>query len=792
MNIVPTLQSTSFKKKILATSIAIAIGSVFSFNVYAENENTQVEDKPTTGYEKIMVTGQKISRTLQETPASIAVFTDAKLEEQNIGDIAEVLFETANVHSKSNGGFNIRGIDGFNVSGAGSSDLATVYIDNAALPSRMVSNGFSTWDASQIEIFRGPQSTIQGRNSLAGAVIVTTKAPTHQFGGKYRVQLGQHGEQEFAVAAGGSLIKDELAVRFSAENESFDGFNKNITRNENSDFRKDELYRLKLLYTPLALPELSAQFSFTNSTTDRGVRDVNLAASGDQFEQRFVTNNDEQELNYENNIINFDVNYEINDSLTLTSLTTYTESDTSWDNYDNDNGPEDEGVRGLLEEAESLSQELRLTFNYDQFSGVAGAYYYKQEQPVHITGVSTVSLASAGVNSQFLQAAYGLDAGTAGFVVAQYENFDPVQIDQDTKNNPEVTSFALFADATYEINEQWDVWAGVRWDKEEQSTEDTQIFSIGNLSDMPDVANYPAALQPLIAGINSLVISQVDDANGDIPLADGDFNEIIPKLGVSYHVNDDITTSFSVQRGYRSGGVGINMGKATVYQYDSEFTTNYELSMRSFWLDGDLMVNTNAFYIDWENQQVNVQLSANSFDSEVQNAGSSEVLGFELEAYYKVMDNLEFSASLGLSDSEFKDFLVVIPTDGDDIVRDLSGRAFAESPKWTSNLGVTYTTDSGIFANVSANYAGSSPSEVDPDVVGVDPTSPLYDFENEGRTLVNIKIGYEWGNLGIYLIGKNLLDEEYIAGAPYGIGRRIERLSLGDPRQMSLSLRGSF
>ncbi len=781
-----TNRSSSFKKSRLAASVAIAVGSALTFNVAVAADEASTNDEK-KGYEKIVVTGQKITRTLQETPSSIAVFSTDKLDQQNVGDFSEVLFETANVHSEGNGGFSIRGIDAVSVTGGGNSGLASVYVDGASLPQRAFENGFSTWDVSQVEILRGPQSTLQGRNSLAGAIILTTQAPTHEFGGKYRVQIGQNGEREFAVAVGGGLIEDELAVRFSAENENFDGFNYNVTRQEDADYREDELYRLKLLYTPKALPGLSAQLSFIHSETDKGPIFVQAVQTGDQFNERFLTANDGQDIHQENDIANLNINYEINDTWQLTSLSTYSKSSRDWDDFDSDSSFLDTGTRFLDEETKTISQELRFTFNYDNLSGVIGAYYFKSETPTELGGITNIDVSNAGITSTNLQGILGVDAGTAAFIVSQYDAFNPAQLQRVVNTYSEVTTKALFADFTYEINDQWDIFAGIRWDQEEQLNDDSQISSLDNIAELPNPDNFPGPLSAAITGINALILSQVADSNGEDVLSSDDFSEIIPKIGVTYRWNDDITTSLSVQQGYRSGGVGVNQATADPYQYDSETTTNYEFSMRSFWLDGDLMVNANVFYIDWEDQQVNVQLSSNAFDTEIQNVGTSTLKGFELEAYYQVNDNLELTASIGQADSEFNDFLIVIPTDDDDIVQDLSGRSFADSPEWTTNFSANYTANNGFVANVSANFANSSLAVVNPNAVDID-------AKNDARTLVNMQIGYEWESVGIYLIGKNILDEEYFTNPLLDDASFDESttVTLGGERQMSISLRGSF
>jgi len=774
-----------FKKCKVALSIAL------TFTAIASNQTVHAEDN-NQEYERIMVTGQKITRTLQETPASIAVFSTEKIEQQNLGEISEVLFETANVHSTGNGSFNIRGIDAFNVSGSGTSALASVYIDAAALPERIIRNGFSTWDASQIEILRGPQSTLQGRNSLAGAIVMTTTAPSHEWNGKYRVQVGENGEQEAAIAFGGSLVEDQLAFRFSAEKEDFDGYNYNITRKEDADFKNDELYRLKLLYTPTAIPDLSAQLSFTRATTDKGTASVNVPESGDPFKQRFVTNNDPQTTVFETDITTLEVNYPLNDIWIATSVSTYSDVIAGWNNFDSDNGPEDGGTRFNNENVKTFSQEFRLTLDGDRLSGLIGAYYFDQDLTSKYGGTNNIALASVGLTSDSLVKRFGLDQATADFTINQYAGFNPIVIDQLSGSNQQIKSSALFADFTYEINEQWNIFAGIRWDREKQDNADTQSFSVANLASMPNASNYPAPLNSLIGGINAQLLTLVGDANKKSPIADASFNEFIPKLGISYMWNDDLTTSFTYQKGYRSGGVGVNTAKSTPYQFDSESTSNYEFSLRSFWLDGDLMFNANAFYIDWEDQQVDVQLSENSFDSETKNAGSSTVKGFELEAFYQLSTELELSASVGQAKTEFTDFVVTIPTNSEPTVFDLTGRSFENSPEFTANLAATYSGDNGIFANISMNYADSSNADTNPYSRGLQEGDDNFDLQNDSRTLVNMKVGYEWESIGLYLIGKNILDKEYISGAAFGTGRRVVKQNLGAPRQISISLQGAF
>jgi len=739
-----------------------------------------------SGYEEVIVTGQKINRTLQDTPASVAVANELLIEQNNLTSFSDFLIETANTHSTATGGFSIRGIDGFNVSGGGNSYLASVYVDGAALPERLIYRGFSSWDVSQIEVLRGPQSTLQGRNALAGAVIMSTQAPTQEWEGKYRLQGGENGERELAIAVGGGLVEDQLAFRFSGEKTETDGFNTNITRNEPADHREDELYRLKFLLEPNALPGFSAQLSFTHATSVRGILSSNVDT------KRVTTNNDPQDVDDDISLANLELKQELNENWNFLAVSSYSKVDSGWQNYDDDNGPEADGTRGFQANIKTFSQELRLIFDYEKISGLVGLYYYDQKYNDKITGQTSISLASAGLTSSFLQAQFGLEPATAGFVVSQYAAFDPAELNQLATSDLGVKSYAAFTDVRYELNESWDIFAGLRWDHETQDNSNDALRSIANAEDMPDPANYAGSpLAPLIAGINGFLQAQVDRSNVTSPLVDASFTTVLPKLGISHHWNNDISSSLIVQQGYRSGGVGTNTARGSVFQYDPEYTTNYELSWRSLWLDGALTVNANIFYIDWTDQQVDVQLSNNSFDSETVNAGKSTVKGFEFDTAYQINNELKLYASLGQARTEFQEFDVVIPTQGSEIRYDLAGRSFADAPEWTSNIGVTYTADNGVFANLSVNYADDSASDVNPYARGLVEGDKGFDLRNDKRTLVNMQLGYEWESIGVYLIGKNIFDKEYIT-SPEFINKRTTRHTLGEARQLSLSVRGTF
>ncbi|WP_199902632.1 TonB-dependent receptor plug domain-containing protein [Azospirillum sp. B4] len=220
----------------------------------------------------IIITGEKAGRTLKETTTSVAVTTPARIEQENILSIQDIYDRTANV-SQTYGaaGFTIRGIGNTGVSGSGKADAATVYIDGAPIPSASLFGGpTDMWDIAQVEILRGPQSTIQGLNALAGSVVITTRDPTDHWTGDARVMWTDQQERTFSAAVGGPLIQDELGFRLAAERRVNDGIIKNVTLDDHEDALRSTNLRGKLKWTPKAIPDLTAVLSYDRTRRDGG------------------------------------------------------------------------------------------------------------------------------------------------------------------------------------------------------------------------------------------------------------------------------------------------------------------------------------------------------------------------------------------------------------------------------------------------------------------------------------------------------------------------------------------
>lgn len=262
------------------------------------------------------------------------------------------------------------------------------------------------------------------------------------------------------------------------------------------------------------------------------------------------------------------------------------------------------------------------------------------------------------------------------------------------------------------------------------------------------------------------------------PVRNISYDAWLPKAGLTYDFTDDLALSATAQRGYRAGGAGLNQQRGEAYSFGPEYTWNYEVALRSQWLDKRLTVNANAYWIDWTDQQVAVRLSPGAvFDTQTVNAGKSRLYGFELELSGRPTNTLNLYAGAGYSNTKFTDFDVTVG----ELSASAQGNEFANAPRWTLSGGATWRHPGGITANVNANYR----SAVYQDTVDQAFRDLL------GRTIVNAKLGWQGENFGAYLIVSNLFDVQKPSVFFLDFDGRTRGL-LTDPRIFGLSFEGRF
>lgn len=684
----------------MSTSLVVHLRQVVALSALAAAAAAADDQSSSARLEDVVVTGQKIATTLQDSPESIAVVTPEALDDQNLFDLQDVYAQVPNVASfAGNRGFSIRGINFSGVNFAGSGQTASLYVDNVVItPTFAVFDGpLGAWDVQQIEFYRGPQSTNFGRSSLIGAIVINSKDPTFDWEGAVRGTFAEDNTQRYAAAISGPIIGDELAFRISAEKYDTDGGNYNVTRDEDDWDRRDRtLVRGKLLWRPAAVDGLEVKLTLTHSDNERG---SDLVVGPDFFARTSTFNAPEFEVN-ESDLVSLDITYRIDDRWSLRSITGYLDNEYE-SRQDGNRGPAGPAVsdRYRNQADDALTQELRLHYDSDRVRSVAGLYYFDAEEDEEFGVVGRVA-------------------------VLQPE---------------EQTNWAIFGEVQYDLTEKWMVTAGFRYDEEEADRSQTFDFFDG---------------------------SPVTEASS------ADYSAFLPKLGVTYSFTPDHALSFTYQEAYRVGGSGVNAISGIPYEYDPEYTRNYELAWRSLLADGKVLFNANVFFIDWEDQQVTtIGPSDDPFDTITGNAASSELSGIEATLTWQATPGLSVFLSAGSVSTEFKSYVDVFTGES------LAGNEFPYAPDFTVSGGFTYRHAAGWMAALNVSYASEA----------FDDAENTPEFVIEDLTLVNARAGYEGESWSAYVYAENLFDEDHINGY---LSPTLARLT--DPRRAGVQLEWRF
>lgn len=764
-------------KSRLMMASAVGVWAVLAGSAWAEAPVATAPEAPTQ-VDQVVVTGEKASRSVQDTVTSVAVTTARTIEREQIRDFYDVVAKTANMsETYGKSGFTIRGVANNNVSGGGTGGLATVYVDGAAIPERAMYGGpLDMWDVGQVEIFRGPQSTLQGRNALAGAVIVRTTDPTSDWNFKVRASTASGDDRSIAFAGGGPIVEDQLAFRVAFEDHTADGFIYNTTRKADDDTLDSRMIRGKLLLTPASAEGFKAIATYSRNERKSGyLYTYSRTDTPDYYDHRVTTTNSPNTSDITTDIATLEVEQKLSQRFTLSGVASWSQVDLV-QRYDGDLGPQTLSYGGQDEMIETSSQEVRLNYEGERLKGLVGLYHATRDAERKSASLTNVEFPRATLVSvltgQLVSGGYPLALAQATanqFATAYIAQLPVIPVDYSS-NAPElVETTAIFADGTFALTPRLSVLGGFRYDREKntQSSVQTALFA----GTYPNPANFPTAYAPFVVLVNQFVGSMVAQAGAPSPKTTREFEAFLPKIGAKYAWTDDISTSFVVQRGYRSGGTAINTARSTVVAYDPEYTWNYELSLRTYWPQWGLTANANAYYVDWTDQQVSLNLGLNAYDYQVENAGSSHLYGFEVELAQRLSAKASWYASLGHTRTEFDEFNVDTGAD----TRNLSGSEFPYAPHWTFSIGGDYRFGNGLVANLNANYRDRSYTEAG--------------GEQDGRiagerTLVNGRFGYESDRWGAYVFGKNLLNEKYSQYSREDVPVAL----LGEPRVLGVSL----
>lgn len=323
----------------------------------------------------VVVSGEKIERKLSETLSSVAVATAKNIEEHGDNSMADVLARTPGVYTQSgNENWGIRGVpvSGFDDQGPLTTNAAvSVLMDGAVQSHRFLTlSPLPLWDVEQVEVFRGAQSTTQGRNALAGAVVVQTRNPSHKPTLAAQANVGTYGERGGAAVIGGGIVQGMLAGRLAVDYQEADGYIRNETLQRPADPYRSVNVRGKLLFQPTE--RLDALLTLTHSQYRTGDNGVATIDNQPQYYQ--LPYNTDAYDKFKQNTATVKLDYYLSDAWTLTSISSITRSELN-ELLDLDQRPTvaQEAVRA--HDNQLFNQELRFGYGGPQVRGHAGVYY---------------------------------------------------------------------------------------------------------------------------------------------------------------------------------------------------------------------------------------------------------------------------------------------------------------------------------------------------------------------------------------------------------------------------------
>lgn len=711
------------KTNLLLGAAAVAISSLNLASAQTD------DDSAPRVFDAITVTAQKVEENSQDVPISISTFTGDALNEVGVSgtdDLGNLIPGLELGRTNGEGSQLIvflrgSGLNDYNSNNAGPVALYAddVYISSPAL------TPFQFFDIERLEVLKGPQGTLYGRNTTGGAIKAVSNKPTDEFELSARAMIGEFESSELEVAISGP-ITDTVKARFAAQKSDSDGYGTNSLDGSSTngydifswrstvDVEPNDEFRLRINLHGATNTSESASPNFLPYPEGTGsiIEGLGYFGTGDPFigEYEPIDDNDLESVG-----AYVDMEWQLGD-LTLTSVTAYDELD----NFNVDHT--DAAPLQVLDfrfgvDSETFTQELRLAGNSDKLNWLAGAYYLTEE----LTQDQTVDIL------RVLRDFPVEEGGTGGF--PDPDNF---VVFVRNENIQETDTYAVFGQVDYALSDQLTLTVGGRYTSEEKKFDASAQIEEPLLGDPIPLYDEP-----------------------DLSIEDDAFSW---KIGLDYQVSEDMLLYASAARGFKSGG--FNGGfialeedpVAALDPIDPEFVTAYELGVKSEWLDNLLRVNGAVFLNETTDLQVfTLSLASDPPTLLLENAADAKVFGAELDLTAYPTDGLLLNLSAAYLDSELENYTT-------DAGADLSGNQLTFTPEWSVSGLARYDHDLGSRGSV---YAQTSFSYKDDQFFSTD-NDPI--VGQEAYTVVNARFGYETpdGRFGLAVFGKNITDETYL------------------------------
>lgn len=728
--------------RLFASCAAAAFGIAFA-DVASAQESAAASDE----IGEVVVTAQKREQNLQEVPLAVTAFNAESLQTQSVLSLTDLNSKVPNVVLAPVGAYPYA--SAFFIRGLGFADVESTFEPSVGVEMNGVYLARNSgalqdfFDIGSVEILRGPQGTLYGRNTIGGVVSVRTKTPEpgERFSGDSQLTYGDHGRQEARLAINVPL-GDIFAARASVLYKSYDGYNRNVWRNEDVGDNEVVAGRFTLVAKPTESfdatlvadidRERGSGAAFRNAalpgnvyynfSPDTGTTTPIFTVPGaDPRDPRNVYNNTPVFADIDTWGLALTMNLDVGIG-TITSVTGYREFDDLVQS-DYDASPVNFFYALRDQTHQQLSQEFRLASNGGgKLDYVVGVYYL--DQNYDITNAQGGSIYGVATPRQ----------------IASQDN----------------VAYAVFGQIDYKLAEDLTLTVGGRYSYEEKQFTNQPLF-------------FP--------------ISQSYEDNWD---------NFAPKIGLTYQASEDVLVYASYSEAFRSGGYN---GRAASFTsagpYNAEVVSSIEAGIKTDLFDSRLRVNGAIFTSTYSDMQVGTQglTSGGVYESIVTNAGEAKIDGAEVEAIWSVGGGLMINANVSLLNARFVENLTDFTSDGVNNPTDNSDLPLAYAPDVAGSLGITYTRAIGpgeLKFNTNAVYMDdiyTSGGVINrTSNVQVRPSNTLYD------ATIAFEADAGWR---IALWGKNLADEEVINNT-FGLGALGNLRIYQPPRTWAVELGYKF
>ncbi len=729
-----------------------------------------------TVLEEITVTARKKDESIQDVPIAVSAITD-QLQEESVRRLEDIQAYTPNVFINRTPGIangaaiTIRGVASLESDKSLDPGIGVV-VDGMFLgtASGVLLDNF---DIERIEVLRGPQGTLFGKNTTGGILnIIRTPVSMNEFGFDANITAGDYDRQDIKAVAQIPIIEGKWGLKLFGAQIEHDGFVESSTlgREVGGDdktnygfatrWEPNDSFDAQLHYE--IMEDKSEQGAYINRNTTGDLAcllnfiglDSNngcefAAVQGPDLTESDGTNFSDNE--YESTIVT--LNYDT-DAFLYTYIYTNRDMDEQ-NNQDFDGAPVNMLSMNFFNDWEQTSHEFRVTSQFsDKVQFIAGLYDWETEfdQRWDVFGLF-YQLSRLG-NPVWA-------AGRQG--VPGYEDVDVWEEDLAGNNgqSQKTTSTAAFFSADWYINEEWTLTAGLRWTEEEKDF-------IGGAS---APGYYPLRGEPWPGIYNGFV-------------ADEKWTETTPRVSVRYQPSDDFMYYASYSEGFKSGGFFARQANYNIDpSYDPEYVKNYEFGWKTTLLDGSMILNGAVFYADYEDKQESILIPVDltNVATVIRNASTLEMTGFELEMLWQVTESWDLQLTYGFLDAEYDDYLADL--NGDQVITDNSDLEPRNTPENTFGLTTSYTKQigPGVFNGV-VSYRYRDEMETN---ASNNPLGSLDSIDNVDATL-----SYSYENYRVAVWGRNITDEREQRWAT--IGGITTRGWWNEPEMYGVTLSASF